>query len=49
MQPPAPAAPAPAGATPAATGAAAGPVCARCHTRLDRPSKFCPECGNSLA
>jgi membrane protease subunit (stomatin/prohibitin family) len=49
MQPPAPAAPAPAGATPAATGAAAGTVCARCHTRLDRPSKFCPECGNSLA
>jgi membrane protease subunit (stomatin/prohibitin family) len=49
MQPPAPAAPAPAGATPAATDAAAGTVCARCHTRLDRPSKFCPECGNSLA
>jgi membrane protease subunit (stomatin/prohibitin family) len=49
MQPPAAAAPAPAGATPAATGAAAGTVCARCHTRLDRPSKFCPECGNSLA
>jgi membrane protease subunit (stomatin/prohibitin family) len=49
MQPPAPAAPAPAGATRAASGAAAGPVCARCHTRLDRPSKFCPECGNSLA
>jgi membrane protease subunit (stomatin/prohibitin family) len=48
MQPPAPAAPAPAGATSAATGAAAGTVCARCHTRLDRPSKFCPECGNSL-
>jgi membrane protease subunit (stomatin/prohibitin family) len=49
MQPPAPAAPAPADATPAATGAAAGTVCGRCHTRLDRPSKFCPECGNSLA
>jgi membrane protease subunit (stomatin/prohibitin family) len=48
MQPPAPAAPAPTGATSAATGAAAGTVCARCHTRLDRPSKFCPECGNSL-
>jgi membrane protease subunit (stomatin/prohibitin family) len=23
-------------------------VCARCHTALDRPSKFCPECGAPL-
>jgi membrane protease subunit (stomatin/prohibitin family) len=45
--PPAPSAPAPAGAAPAA--AAPGTVCARCNTRLERPSKFCPECGNSLA
>jgi membrane protease subunit (stomatin/prohibitin family) len=30
--------------------AAATPVtCARCQARLDRPSKFCPECGASLA
>src|SRR5215472_15470384 len=29
--------------------AAAGVVCARCQTRLDRASKFCPECGAPLA
>jgi membrane protease subunit (stomatin/prohibitin family) len=45
--PPAPSAPVQAGAAPAT--AAAGTVCARCQARLDRPSKFCPECGNSLA
>ncbi len=35
----------------AAGGAAPAPaatVCPRCSTRLERPSKFCPECGNSL-
>ena len=30
-------------------GATAGLTCARCHARLDRPSKFCPECGAALA
>jgi rRNA maturation endonuclease Nob1 len=36
---------------PAAPAAAApvGTVCPRCSTRLDQPSKFCPECGNALA
>jgi rRNA maturation endonuclease Nob1 len=29
--------------------APAATVCSRCNTRLERPSKFCPECGNSLA
>jgi membrane protease subunit (stomatin/prohibitin family) len=24
-------------------------VCSRCQARLDRPSKFCPECGAALA
>jgi membrane protease subunit (stomatin/prohibitin family) len=38
------AAPGGGGITPAAPGAA-GSVCARCQTRLDKPSKFCPECG----
>jgi hypothetical protein len=32
------------GTTPIAPGAA-GSVCPRCQTRLDKPSKFCPECG----
>ena len=43
-------------ATPSAPAAGAavapapiGTVCPRCSTRLDRPSKFCPECGNALA
>ena len=31
-----------------AAPAPAGTVCARCNTRLERPSKFCPECGNAL-
>ena len=41
----------PAGRAPEApsTAASAGAiVCSRCHTRLDRPSKFCPECGAPL-
>ena len=29
---------------------AAAPVtCARCHARIERPSKFCPECGAGLS
>ena len=36
-----------AGITPAAPGTA-GSVCPRCQTRLDKPSKFCPECGAPL-
>ena len=41
---------APGAAPPAPTGpvVAATTVCARCHTALDRPSKFCPECGAPL-
>jgi len=31
---------------PASTGAI---VCGRCQASLDRPSKFCPECGAPLA
>jgi membrane protease subunit (stomatin/prohibitin family) len=32
------------------SASAPAPVtCARCHARLDRPSKFCPECGAALA
>lgn len=38
------------GALPAAASRASTPVtCARCQARLDRPSKFCPECGAALA
>jgi membrane protease subunit (stomatin/prohibitin family) len=44
MQPPTPAA-----AISAPTAAVAPRVCARCHTRIDRPGKFCPECGTALA
>ena len=50
MQPPAP--PSAGGTAAPAAGTAAAPaatVCSRCNTRLERPSKFCPECGNSLA
>ena len=36
-----------AGITPAAPGAVCS-VCPRCQTRLDKPSKFCPECGAPL-
>jgi membrane protease subunit (stomatin/prohibitin family) len=45
--PPAPSAPVPAGAASAAAPPAT--VCPRCNTRLERPSRFCPECGNPLA
>jgi membrane protease subunit (stomatin/prohibitin family) len=45
--PPAPSAPAPVGAASAAAPPAT--VCPRCNTRLERPSRFCPECGNPLA
>ena len=39
----------PAPATPAAATPAPGAlVCGRCQARLDRPSKFCPECGAAL-
>ena len=36
-------------AAPAAAGSGAPATCARCQARLDRPSKFCPECGAALA
>jgi membrane protease subunit (stomatin/prohibitin family) len=38
-------------AAPAQTPAVPTPtvVCGRCQTRIDRPSKFCPECGAPLA
>jgi membrane protease subunit (stomatin/prohibitin family) len=57
MQPPRsgaaarPAAPPPGGGPAGAAVAPApvGTVCARCSTRLEHPSKFCPECGNALA
>ena len=42
-----PAQSAPASPQPAAPAAAI--VCGRCQATLDRPSKFCPECGASLA
>jgi membrane protease subunit (stomatin/prohibitin family) len=29
--------------------ASAAATCARCHARIERPSKFCPECGAALA
>ena len=45
--PPGAPAPAPAAATPSASPAAAL-ACPHCQSRLDRPSKFCPECGRSL-
>jgi len=31
-----------------AIAASSAITCARCHARLDRPSKFCPECGAPL-
>ncbi len=41
--------PTPAGrTTPTRAAGARIVVCARCHSSLDRPSKFCPECGASL-
>jgi membrane protease subunit (stomatin/prohibitin family) len=39
-----------AAAPPVAGARAAAPLtCARCHARVERPSKFCPECGAALA
>src|SRR5881296_1910597 len=35
--------------SPQAPAPAQAIVCGRCQTRLDRPSKFCPACGASLA
>jgi membrane protease subunit (stomatin/prohibitin family) len=37
-----------AGTAPTPAAATTAVVCARCQARLDRPSKFCPECGASL-
>jgi membrane protease subunit (stomatin/prohibitin family) len=39
------------GAAPASagSGAPAAVTCVRCHARVERPSKFCPECGAALA
>ena len=42
--PPAPASPPPAAGAAVATPSAPR-TCARCQARLDRPSRFCPECG----
>ncbi len=36
-------------ASPQAAAGAQAIVCSRCQTRLDRASKFCPECGAPLA
>ena len=54
-QPAAPPAAAPAARTassrsrqPAASGPSTTIVCSQCHSSLDRPSKFCPECGAPL-
>ena len=35
--------------TSAGSGAPVAATCARCHARVERPSKFCPECGAALA
>ena len=52
-QPPPPpaagAAPGVAAPGPAPSAPGPGTVCARCETPLDRPGKFCPECGAPLA
>jgi membrane protease subunit (stomatin/prohibitin family) len=42
-------APGPTSPTPAPSAPGHGTVCARCETPLDRPGKFCPECGAPLA
>lgn len=42
------AAPASASAAPAGASATPTVVCARCQTRIERPGKFCPECGAAL-
>jgi membrane protease subunit (stomatin/prohibitin family) len=49
QRPPASAAPAGSAAATPAAPAPIGTVCPRCSTRLDRSSKFCPECGHALA
>jgi membrane protease subunit (stomatin/prohibitin family) len=46
VAPPSSAAPMAGAATPAG---AATVICGRCQARLDRTSKFCPDCGASLA
>ncbi len=45
----APPSPAAVPATPSPDPAAGSIVCARCQTRLQRVSRFCPECGHALA
>ena len=40
--------PAAAASTPTPAAGARVVICAECHSSLDRPSKFCPECGASL-
>ena len=42
-------APGPTTPGPAPSAPGLGTVCARCETPLDRPGKFCPECGAPLA
>ena len=42
-------APGPTAPGPAPSAPGHGTVCARCETPLDRPGKFCPECGAPLA
>ena len=37
------------GAAQGSAGAAKTVVCAKCLTRIERPGKFCPECGSALA
>lgn len=46
-EPPAGAAVQGGGGTTTAAAGTAGRVCPRCQTRLDKPSRFCPECGAS--
>jgi len=50
-KPPEPAAPAQPGppAAPAGAAAATPTVCRHCQAKLEKPSKFCPECGGALA
>ena len=36
-------------AEPAAPAAATPTVCRHCQAKLEKPSKFCPECGGALA
>ena len=39
----------PAAGAPAAAGVTAPAACPRCGVRLERPSRFCPDCGASLS